>query len=450
MQRRDILVLGAGLISPPLVRYLLARTPHRVVVAAKQFGRVREVLEQYPRGRLVELDAGDAGAVASLVREADAVVSLLPAPMTPQVAELAIERRIPLINTSYATDELRALDARARNAGVLVLAECGLDPGIDHMSAIREIRRVHALGGRALSLISAAGGFPAAGSADNPWGYKFSWSPRAAFVAARSSARYRRRGETVELSPAELFSHTWSWEVPGHGVFEMYANRDSLRYEEAYDLAGIPGIFRGTLRRPGWCETLRALVALGLLDLEEIDLAPGATFADLTARRLPPGAGSLVERVAAQLGAASDSPLLARLEWAGLLSDRPLGHSRRAPLDLLVERVGGLMSYRPGERDMVVLEHRLQASFPDRHTEELTLRLVARGEPWGDSAMARSASLPAAIATRLALAKRIEAVGVQIPLLPEIYLPVLNELEELGLHFDEQRRARFPDPLAGA
>jgi len=449
MQRRNILVLGAGLISPPLVRYLLARTPHRVVVAAKEFGRVREVLEQYPRGRLVELDAGAPEAVASLVREADLVVSLLPAPLTPRVAELAIEKRIPLINTSYASDELRALDASARNAGVLVLAECGLDPGIDHMSAMREIRRVHSLGGRAIGLISAAGGFPAADSADNPWGYKFSWSPRAAFMAARSSARYRRGGEVVELSPAELFSHTWSWEVPGHGVFEMYANRDSLRYDEIYGLDGIPGIFRGTLRRPGWCETLAAVVSLGLLEADEIDLAPGTSFADLTARRLPPGAGSLVERVAAHLGTGPDSPLVARLEWAGLLSDRPLGASRAAPLDLLVRRLGGLMSYRPGERDMVLLEHRLEAEFPDRHTEELSLRLVTTGEPWGDSAMARTASLPAAVAARLVLSGRIEARGVQIPVLPEIYLPVLNELEELGLHFEERRRSRFPDPLGG-
>lgn len=449
MERRNILVLGAGLISPPLVRYLLARSPHRVVVAAKEFGRVREVLEQYPRGRLVEVDAGDSAAVASLVREADAVVSLLPAPLTPGVAELAIERRIPLINTSYATDALRALDARARNAGVLVLAECGLDPGIDHMSAMREIRRVHALGGRTMGLISTAGGFPAPDSANNPWGYKFSWSPRAALVAARSSARYRRRGEVVELSADQLFSHTWSWEVPGHGVFEMYANRDSLRYEGAYGMGGEPGIFRGTLRRPGWCDTLRAVVALGLLELDEIELAPDATYADLVSRRLPAGPGSLVERLAGHLGTGPDSPLVAKLEWAGLLSERPLGVRRGAPLDLLVRRIGGLMSYRPGERDMVLLEHRLEASFPDRHTEELTLRLVATGEPFGDSAMARTASLPAAVATRIVLEQRIETVGVQIPVLPEIYLPVLSELEELGLRFEEQRRARFPDPLGG-
>jgi hypothetical protein len=138
---------------------------------------------------------------------------------------------------------------------------------------------------------------------------------------------------------------------------------------------------------------------------------------------------------------------MARLEWAGLLSDRPLGATRGAPLDLLVARVGGLMSYWPGERDMVVLEHRLEASFPDRHTEELSLSLVTEGEAWGDSAMSRTASLPAAIATRLVLEKRLEAVGVHIPLLPEIYLPVLGELEELGLRFEERRRARFPDPL---
>jgi saccharopine dehydrogenase-like NADP-dependent oxidoreductase len=298
-----------------------------------------------------------------------------------------------------------------------------------------------------LGLISVAGGFPAPEAANNPWGYKFSWSPRAAFVAARSSARYRRRGQIVELEPGQLFSSTWSWEVPGHGSFELYANRDAVRYEQVYELAGIPGIFRGTLRRPGWCETLRALGELGLLELDAVDFAPGSRLADLAARRLAPGSGPLVERVAGHLGTHPDSPLLARLEWAGLLSDRPLGATRAAPLDLLVGRLGGLMSYSPGERDMVLLEHRLHASFPGRHAEELTLRLVTTGEPTGDSAMARTASLPAAIATSLVLAGRVEATGVQIPVLPELYLPVLDELEELGLRLQEERRALHPDPL---
>jgi saccharopine dehydrogenase-like NADP-dependent oxidoreductase len=444
---RNVLVVGAGLISPPLVRYLLTRTPHRLVVAAQDLTRIGPLLEEHPSARGVSLDVADSAALEALVREADVVVSLLPAVHNPRLARAAIARRIPFVNTSFVSEELRSLDDAAREAGVLLLSEVGLDPGLDHMSAVRAIRRVRAEGGTITGLMSCCGGVPAPDANDNPWGYKFSWFPRAVMLAARSRARYRRSGRTIEVPELGSFLRCWPYPVPGQGLFEVYPNRDALAYQGAYALSGTEDLFRGTLRHPGWCATLAALASLGLLDLEERDWPPGTTYRDVTARLLDGGAGSLVDRLAARLGLDADAGIIARLEWAGLLSDREIPERRACPLDVLVNRLQRLMRYGPGERDMVLLEHRLLARFPDGHALELTSSLTQVGQPWGDSAMARTVSLPAAIATRLLLDGGFPAAGVQIPVMPEIYGPVLGELEELGVALSERRSLRFPGPL---
>jgi saccharopine dehydrogenase-like NADP-dependent oxidoreductase len=448
MNSKNVLVLGAGMMSPPLLRYMLGRTPHRVLVAALDVSRAQTVLEDFPRGRVQQIDVTDVKAVAPLVCEADAVVSLLPADLTPGIARLAIDCRIPLVNTSYVSPALRELDGAARSAGVLLLAEMGLDPGYDHMTAIREIRRVHARGGHVTQMLSSAGGLPAPECNNNPWGYKFSWFPRAVMMAARQPARFLRRGQTVEIPGPQLFDRHWPFAVEGLGVLELYPNRDALAYLEPYGLKKIEGFFRGSLRYPGWCETLRAASRLGLLDLEPIDWPEGTTYADVATRLLPRKGGPLIARLSELLGAEPDAGLLARFEWAGLLSDRRIPERRAASLDVFVNRLQRLASYAPGERDMVALEHRVTATFPDGHTEDVAASLLAFGDPFGDSAMARTVALPAAVATRLILDGAVEAKGVQIPVLPELYRPIMTELEELGLSFRERRASHYPGPLA--
>lgn len=444
---KNVLVLGAGMISPPFIRYLLTRTPHHLLIGAKDVRRAEAILEDYGRGRAVRLDIDDPAAIDPLVREADVVVSLLPASYNPAIARRAIDNGVPFVNTSYVAPELAELDERARRAGVLLLSEAGLDPGIDHMSAVRIVRRVKARGGTVVHFTSCCGGFPAPDANDNPWGYKFSWFPRAVLMAGRNPARYLKDGAVVEIPGPELFAHSWPYEVEGQGVFEIYANRDSLKYRDLYGLGDAEGLFRGTIRYPGWCATMKAAADLGLLDIEERDWPEGTTYRDVLTRLLPPRPGLLVKRLESHLGIDADSGVLARLEWAGLLSDRPVTSRRAAPLDLFGDRLQKLMAYRPGERDMVALQHKLTASFPDGHLEEISSGLVAAGEPWGDSAMARTVALPAAIATRLLLDGALEATGIQIPVLPEIYRPVLRELEELGLEMVERSHIRFAGPL---
>jgi saccharopine dehydrogenase-like NADP-dependent oxidoreductase len=445
---KQILILGAGKIAHPLLRYLLNFRGYRLTIGTLDVPRARELLDDHPRGCVLPLDVNDRSALEPLVKDCDVVVSLLPASFNPGLARLALTHGRSLINTSYTAPEMRALDEEARSRGVLLLNEIGLDPGVDHMSAVRVIHRLEAAGGRVTHFTSCCGGFPAPDANTNPWGYKFSWTHRGVILAGRNPARYLRQGELVEISGAELFEHHWPYQVEGQGVFEMYPNRDSLHYVVPYGLSSIQGMFRGTLRYPGWSNTMRAAGVLGMFELEEQDWPEGTTYLDFTTRLLPPGRGSVIERLADHLGLSPDSFAIARLEWAGLLSDRPIPERRAAPLDVFANRLAMLMVYAPGERDMIAMRHTFRATYPDGHTDDVTSSMVETGEPFGDTAMARTVSLPAAIATRLYLEGEIEAEGVQIPTIREVYDPVLEELAELGVEVRETVTTTYPGPLS--
>jgi len=444
---KNILILGAGKIARPLVGYLLNNRDYRLVIGTLDVPRARKLLDEHPHGKVLSVDVNDRAALEPLVREADVVVSLLPASFNPSLARLALAHRRSLVNTSYTSDEMRELDEAAGREGLLLLNETGLDPGIDHMSAVRVIRRLTTSGGTVTHFTSCCGGFPAPDANTNPWGYKFSWSHRGVFLAGRNPARYLREGKVVEIPGASLFDSYWPYQVAGQGVFEMYPNRDSLHYQQSYGLKAIQGMFRGTLRYPGWCSTMRAVGKLGMFDLEEQEWPRGTTFCDFTTRLVPPGEGSIVSRLTDFLGLRVDSFVIARLEWAGLMSDRPVPERRAAPLDVFANRLAKLMVYGSGERDMVAMRHTFRADFPDGHTEDVTSSLVETGVPFGDTAMARTVSLPAAIATHLYLQGEIRATGVQIPTLREIYDPVLDELEEQGIVVKESSTTTYPGPL---
>ena len=444
---KTILVLGAGLVSRPLLRYLLTHYEYRVRVATLDVPRADQLMGEHPRGTVASLDVTDPVEGPEAVAAADIVVSLLPAHLNPLVARLAIAHRKHLVTTSYAAPEMWALDEEARAADVLLLNEMGLDPGIDHMTAASIVRRIQAVGGTVTRFSSCCGGFPAPDANTNPWGYKFSWSPRAVMLAGRQPARYLRGGEVVDIPGPELFAHSWPYDVGGQGIFEIYPNRDSIRYIAPYRLEGVRDMFRGTIRYPGWCATMKAAATLGLLDVQERDWGPGTTYADFLTRLVPDGKGPVHYRLADHLGVSADSEVLARLEWAGLLSDRPMPVTHASPLDIFGHRLMQLMMYQPGERDMVALRHLFVATYPDGSREEIRSTLVQTGEPWGDSAMARTVSLPAAIVTNLLLHDGVTARGVQVPVLREIYEPVLEELEERGVAMKETHHHRLRGPF---
>lgn len=434
-----MLILGAGLVSRPIVRYFLDQPGYRVTVATLYLDHAHALVENNHRGTAVEVDVADDAQVEPLVQGSDLVVSLVPYIFHPRVARFAIKHGIHMVTASYVAPEMRELDALAREKNVLILNEVGLDPGLDHMSAMRVIDEVHGSGGTVTAFESCTGGLPAPEAANNPWRYKFSWSPKGALLAGRQPARYLEGDSIREIPGPELFLHARDFEIQGIGTFEMYPNRDSLRYIETYGIGEVTEMLRGTIRYPGWCETMKAVVDLGLLSDQPRSWPRGATFADLTTSKLPPGkGGGPAERIAAHLGLASGHPILERLDWSGLLSDRPLATGRAAPLDLLAELFQQKMGYAPAERDMVVMQHRMEAGWPDGRREKKTSRLVAYGEPAGDSATSRTVSLPAAIAGRLILDGRLPMTGIHIPTERRIYQPILDELVELGIVFEEK------------
>jgi len=429
---KSVLVLGAGLVSGPLVRYLLGEAGCRVTVADIEPARARRLVEGYPNGAWLEMSADNERELGEAVVEHDLVVSLLPYAHHVRVAGHCLRQSRPLVTTSYVSEEMRALDAAARDAGVLLLNEVGLDPGIDHMSAMALIHRVQEAGGRVTHFRSYCGGLPGPEANNNPLGYKFSWSPKGVVMAGRNDARYLDDGKEVFVPGRELFGHRWRLEVPGQDAFEAYPNRDSLPYVERYGLAGIRTMLRGTLRYPGWCETLKAIADLDLLDDRERDDLADLTCADWV-RECVSNDGDLRRAVSERLGVSPDAPVVVNLAWLGFFNDEPVGIERGSNLDILAKLMLDRMAYRPGERDMVVLHHEFEVEHPGEVSVPVTSTLVVLGEPDGESAMARTVGLPAAIAARLILDGRLRLTGVQIPVSPEIYRPVLEELARFGI-----------------
>jgi len=435
---KNVLVLGAGLVARPLVQYLLDQPEHHVTVASRTVTKAHALIGGRPNGEALPFDiTHDGRALSALVAGTDLVISLLPYIYHVQVAEQCVRHGCHLVTTSYVKDEMRALDGPAKEAGVILLNEIGLDPGIDHMSAMRIIHRIHGAGGQVVSFRSYCGGLPAPEANTNPFGYKFSWSPRGVLLAGRNDARYLEDGQVVEVPNSRLFATHHTVHVEGLGDFDAYPNRDSLPYIQTYGIPETRTMYRGTLRYPGWCETWQKFVELGLLDLTERDDLAGLTFRQLMAGIIGrPDTADLKQDLAAHLGIAPDSEVMMRFEWLGLLDDEPLPPERTV-LDVLAAQMLKKLQYDEGERDMIVLMHDFVAQYPDRR-EHIVSTLVDFGIPGGDTSMARTVGLPAAIASRLILEGRIRLTGVHIPVLPEIYEPVLDELEGLGIKMEER------------
>ncbi len=437
---KRVVVFGAGLVVRAHVRYLLDHGIH-VTVASRTVSKAEAILDGHPNGTALAYDvASQPEELAEIIAGHDLAVSLLPWQFHPQVARACIATGTHMVTTSYVKEEMAALDGEARAKNVILLNEIGVDPGIDHMTAMQVIHRVHAAGGEITTFQSYCGGLPAPEANDNPYGYKFSWSPRGVLLAGLNNARYRRDGQVVEVPGKELFDHVWGVPVIIEGKptsLEGYPNRDSMPYTETYGIDPRDVMFRGTLRFPGWCAAMKQVARLGWLRTDEIDGLEGKTFADLTALLAgAPDTADLGARVADHLGIDADGPEVSNMRWLGLLGDDELP-GPKAPVDILTARMLQKMSYGEGERDMLVLQHTFVAEFADR-TEHITSTMIDFGIPGGDSSMNRTVGLPAAVGARFILEGRFTRPGVVVPVMPELYEPVLEELERLGIHFNEE------------
>lgn len=435
---RKILVLGAGMISRPLVRYLLDQQGYFVIMASRTVSKAEKIINGHPSGEALSLDVSDKSKLDTLVSESDVVVSLLPYVFHVMVAEMCIKHGKHLVTTSYVSDAMKDLDEQAKDAGVLLLNECGLDPGIDHMSAMRIIHDIEADGGKVISFRSTTGALPSHEANNNPFGYKFTWSPRGVLLASRNSARWLEDGKEISVPGEKIFENYFFQEVPELGIFENYPNRESKPYKDIYGLKDAKTVYRGTFRMIGWCETLRNIVALGWLSEKPVKGFSGKTYGDLT-RHLIGARYDEDPLVAAAkfLDLELYSTVIKRLEWLGLFSDDPLPEDKNNPLDYLNALMLGKMSLDKNERDMVVTHHEFIAEYPSRKEYRMST-LIDYGIPNGDNSVARTVALPAAIAVKMILQGDISMTGVHIPVIPEIYNPILDELEKKGIKFKEK------------
>jgi len=433
---KRVLVLGAGLVAGPLVRYLLDVEGFEVTVASRTVAKAEALIGGASNGAALALDVSDEAALEKLISEHDLSISLLPYAHHPTVAAFCVKHRRQMVTTSYVKDAMQALDAEAKAAGVILLNEIGVDPGIDHMSAMQVIHKIADEGGTLVSFTSNTGGLPAPEANDNPMGYKFSWAPRGVVMAGKNPARYMKDGQIVDVPGPELFDHHWPCPIVGFGDLEVYPNRDSMPYIDSYGIGTVKSMFRGTLRYPGWCKTLKSIVELDLLGEEERSDIAGLTYAKWLAGKIGSDGADLKGDLSRRLGIEETAKPITDLEWLGLLSDEAISAKDNTDLDVVASRMLKKMPYAAGERDMLVMQHEFVAQFADR-TEKTTSTMVDYGIPNGDSSMSRLVGLPAAVAARMILQDKIRMSGVHTPILPEIYEPVLAELATMGVAFTE-------------
>ena len=436
---KKILVLGAGLVAGPAVRYLLEQPQVEVQVGDQDVAKAQALIEGRANGRALALDARDNEKLATQVAAADIVISLLPWTLHPRIARLCLTHNKHLVTASYVKEEMQVLDREAREKGLLFLNEVGVDPGLDHMSAMQVIHRVQKEGGRIDSFFSYCGGLPALESNNNPLGYKFSWSPDGALLAATNNGRYMEHGSIIEVPGGQLFEHYWLKSVPEAGVFEAYVNRDALPYLERYGIQDAAGMYRGTLRNIGYCETWDFFKKLGLLNRKMKFDFNEVTPREVMANIVGCGDDDIRTAVAAYLNIPVYSLTLKKLEWLGLFADRRLDLGTASVFEMFAHTLQNRLIYDEGEMDLLIMHHEFEAIYPGQPKQRIQSTLIDTGTPGGDSSMARTVGYPVGISAGLLAAGKIDLSGVRIPVHPQIYEPVLAECARNDIRFVERQ-----------
>lgn len=453
-----LLLLGAGRSASSLIQYLLRYAPQEgwlLTVADVNPAHLAPVLAAHTEyARAIAFDIQNEEQLEELVAQADTVISMLPALFHAVVARACVRHGCHLATASYVNDAIRELDAEARQAGITLLMECGLDPGLDHMSAMQVIDEVRERGGKLSSFKSYCGGLMAPDSeGDNPWKYKFTWNPRNVVLAGQGTAKYLEEGNLRFIPYQQLFARAEELRVPGYGLFEGYANRDSLSYRVPYGLDNIPTILRGTLRRPGYCAAWQALVCLGLTD----DSGPLGNPATMTWKELicsylpavPEPGSSIAELTARHLELAYNSLEMQRLVWLGLFSDKPVGLPNATPAQLLERLLTEKWQLEPTDHDMIVMQHLFEYELNGTHYQR-TSSLVVLGDDSTHTAMAKTVGLPLGMAVRRLISGQLIQRGVVIPTHQSLYEPILAELaSDYGIRFEEQETVATRSMLAG-
>ena len=420
----------------PIVEYLL-RNNIELMVASPMKDRADEMIKGNPLGASIDWSMDDPVMLEKLISEYDITVSLLPYKYHSEVAAICLQHGKSVVTTSYIQPGMMDLDESAKKAGLLFLNEIGLDPGIDHMTAMRIIDNIHSKEGKVEEFYSLCGALPAPEAADNPLKYKFSWSPKGVILASRNSALYLKKRRKVFIEPADLFKDRFNYSIPGIGDLDVYPNRDSVSYIDIYGIPETKTMYRGTFRYKGWCETLDVMKSLNMLD-DSVNNYQLKSYAGFLAERSGLGVSELKKELTKKLKVPENSIAIQSLDFLGFFSDEKLPYHETTPFEITSDRMIKKMLLSSDERDMVVLQHIFLASYPDGNKEVIKSSMLDFGSPSTNTAIARTVALPAAIAVKMILEKRIDAIGVCRPVIPQIYNPVLDELKTLGVEMKEE------------
>jgi saccharopine dehydrogenase-like NADP-dependent oxidoreductase len=439
---KTILVLGAGLSSSSLIKYLLDNSDSydwKVIIGDISKDLANKKVSDHQNGEAIEFDVFNEKQREEQIKRADVVISMLPARMHYWVAKDCVDNKVHMVTASYVSDDIKDLEEEAKKNGVLLLNEMGVDPGIDHMSAMQVIDKIRDKGGELKAFESSTGGLVAPEYDDNPWGYKFTWNPRNVVVAGQGVSQFLHKGSIKYIPYHKLFQRTEKISIQDVGDFEIYPNRDSLKYIDVYGLEGLETMFRGTMRRPGYAEAWNILVQLGLTeDTYIVKNSENLTYKQFVDSYLPYQKDTPIKtKIANYLNIEEEGEPMKKLEWLGIFEDEKIDLPNATPAQILQKLIEPKWKLRPEDKDMIVMIHVFDYIL-DRERRRVKASLVFKGQDNVHTAMSITVGVPVAIATKLLLQGKINLTGVHRPLSKQVYDPVMEELAEYGIEFKEE------------
>ena len=441
---RNILIIGAGRSASSLIKYLLRKSAQenlKVTIADLSIELARRKTYNHPNSNPIALDINDVEQRRAEIQKADIVISMLPAHMHIEVAKDCVTYKKNMVTASYVSDEMQSLDEAVKANNLVFMNEVGLDPGIDHMSAMKVIHEIEAKGGKMILFESFCGGLVAPESDNNLWNYKFTWAPRNVVLAGQGgAAKFIQEGKYKYIPYHKLFRRTEFFHVEGYGKFEGYANRDSLKYRSIYGLDDILTLYRGTIRRVGFSKAWNMFVQLGMTDDSYVmENSETMSYRDFINSFLPFHASDSVElKTRMALGIEQDDIMWDKLMELDIFNaSKIVGLKNATPAQILERILNDSWTLQPDDKDMIVMYHKFGYEI-NGQKKQIDSKMVCVGEDQTYTAMAKTVGLPVAIATLQILNGTITTPGVQLPITKEIYLPILAELETLGVVFKEE------------
>ena len=440
---QKILILGAGRSATSLINYLCQNASENkwlITLCEKDISLAQEKITQFPTTEVISFDIENGDQVHQEIANADLVISMVPARFHIIAAKKCAELGKNMVTASYLSDDIKELSSEFEDKGVQCLMELGLDPGLDHMSAMKVLDRLKEEGNELTAFETFTGGLLTEDKEDdNPWKYKFTWNPRNVVLAGQGYVKFIQQGRYKYIPYNKLYQRMETIHIPGHGFFEGYANRDSLKYLDLYNLRGINTLYRGTLRRPGYCKGWDVFVQLGATEdtyeLERVDEMTHRQFINSFLQFNPND--SIELKLAQYLGIGMESEQMYKLKWLNMFSDELIGLDKGTPAQILEHILKKKWTLNQNDRDLIIMWHKFDY-IEKGVAKQIQAHMVVEGEDQTNTAMSKTVGLPLGAAAKKVLNGEINKPGVHVPTHKDIYEPILSELDDMGFEFSER------------